>query len=154
MPKVQVGRRRRTQKKSYRHRKQTRRYNRKQRGGSLRDELLTKSNIVHEFLDSMAAQEHYVLVHPNFPRKNAEDKYVVVFKDAELEDDSAAQKLLVIKMEKQGAQFVNVSAEYLQDGVPQNLIDAFPIQLEGADADSAVISAALGSAFPEAGLAY
>jgi hypothetical protein len=153
MPKLNV-KRRRTQKKSQRRLKQTRRNHRKQRGGGLREELLTKANTIHEFLDSMAAQEHYILVHPNFPRKNMEDKYVVVFKDAELEDDSAAQKLLVIKMEKQGAQFVNVSAEYLQDGVPQDFIDTYPIQLDGADADSVVISAALGSAFPEAGLDY
>jgi hypothetical protein len=153
MPKLNV-KRRRTQKKSQRRLKQTRRNHRKQCGGGLREELLTKVNTIHEFLGSMAAQEHYILVHPNFPRKNMEDKYVVVFKDAELEDDSAAQKLLVIKMEKQGAQFVNVSAEYLQDGVPQDFIDTYPIQLDGANADSITISSALGSAFPEAGLAY
>jgi len=153
MPKLYV-KRRRTQKKSHRRRKQSRKNYRKQRGGSLRDELLTRAAIINEFLDTMTAQEQYVWIHPAFPRKNAANKYAIVFKDAELEDDAMPQKLLLIKMDKQGADFVNVTAEYLQDGVPQTLIDEFPFQLAGADIDSVAISAALGSAFPEAGLSY
>ena len=153
MPKVH------TRRISHRRSKPTRRNNRKQRaqrkqrGGDLTANLVTKRDDVLGFVDAIQ-QEGQVSIHPNFPRKNAENKYVLIFKDIYLEDDAAPQKLLVIKMEKQGAEFVNVTAESLQDGVPQIFMDEYPIQLDVLDADSIAFSAALGAAFPEAGLAY
>lgn len=145
MPKV---RRQRTNKnkKSPRRRRYTRKFYKKH-GGGLADELVAKSATVDQFIDTLARQDLYVLVHPNFPRKNADDKYVVIFKDAELEDDSLPQKLLVIEMEKQGAEFVNVSVEYLNEGIPQTYIDEYPIQLSALNEDTTSIGAALGSVF-------
>lgn len=145
MPKV---RRQRTNKnkKSPRRRRYTRKLYRKH-GGGLADELVAKSAIVNQFIDTMAGQEHYVAVHNYFPRKNAGGKYVVIFKDAELEDDSLPQKLLVIKMDKQGDEFVNVSVEDLNEGIPQTYIDEYPIQLSALNEDTTSIHTALGSVF-------
>jgi hypothetical protein len=151
MPKLYTRRQKRSRKIIARRRRTLRR---KQRGGDLTANLATKAEIVEGFLGNMAANGIPIVIHPNFPRKNAQDKYVLLYKDAELEDDSAAQKLLVIKMEKQGADFVNVSVEVLQDGVPQTFIDEYPSQLGGVNADSVAISGSLGAAFPDAGLAY
>jgi hypothetical protein len=153
MPKL-FTRRRRLGKKTHRRSKPTRRNHRKQRGGDLTANLAAKRDDAQGFVDNMAANQHGVSIHPNFPRKNDENKYVLIFKDIELEDDAAPQKLLVIKLEKQGADFVNVTVESLQDGVPQTYIENYPSQLDVLDADSIALSAALVAAFPEAGLGY
>ena len=155
MPKLHTRRRR----LSHRRSKSTRRNHRKQqkqqkqRGGDLTANLVTKHDDILGFVDAIR-QEGYVSIHPNFPRKNAENKYVLIFKDVFLEDDAAPQKLLVIKMDKQDAAFANLTVEVLQDGVPQTFMDEYPTQLDSANVDSAAISVALRTAFPEAGLAY
>ena len=151
MPKLYTRRQRRSRKALARRRRTLRR---KQHGGDLTADLAAHAQTVQGFKDNMAANGVPVAIHQNFPRKNAQDKYVLLYKDAELEDDSAPQKLLVIKMEKQGADFVNVSVEVLQDGVPQTFIDEYPSELGGANADSIAVSGALGAAFPDGGLAY
>jgi hypothetical protein len=92
MPKLYTRRQKRSRKIIARRRRTLRR---KQRGGDLTANLASKAEIVQGFLGNMAQNGIPVLIHPNFPRKNAEGKYALVFKDAELEDDSAPQKLLV-----------------------------------------------------------
>jgi len=151
MPKLYTRRQKRSRKIIARRRRTLRR---KQRGGDLTADLAAHAETVRGFKDRLAQNGAFVVIHPEFPRKNATGNYVLVFKDVEVEDDSAPQKLLVVKMDKQGAEFVNVSVEDLQDGVPQTFMDDYPTQIDGVNAESIAISGALGAAFPGAGLAY
>ncbi len=144
MPKVL---RRRSYKsiKVARRRRQTRKLYRKQNGGTLSNELTERSAIIDQFVDSMARQGHYIAVHPNFPRKNTEGNYIIIFKDTEMDDNTLPQRLLVIKMRKQDAGFVGVNVEYLMEGIPQTFIDEYPLQLSAENDDTFSLGAALSS---------
>lgn len=135
--------------KTLRHRKKLRKSSRKQRGGDLTANLVSKRGIIDEYLLTV---ENVVTAHGNFPRKNALNQFVMVFTSA----DNRQHPILVIKMEKQGAGFVNVTVETMYDHEADvmALMAAYPTELPHGDPDSTAISHALDAAFPGTGLAY
>jgi hypothetical protein len=163
MPKLRTLRRR-ASRRPHRRGKSTRRGRRSQHGGDLSANLAEKAHIVRGFLDTH--DDIHIGIHPNFPRKNAQGEYALVFKDVELEVDSQPQPLLVMKMKKQGGEFVDLTVEAIDPpagemqeaeltrATPQKYIDDYPTEIGGVNADSAALSAALSAAFPEDSLAY
>jgi len=124
---------------------------RKQRGGELDMSLINE--IIHhgdleavtEFLTGMRG-EGLIHVYNEFPRRK-DDDYIVVIKDAGIEDDNLQQKLVVIKMTKDGDDFKNVSIQFGDDLKPKTFRDEYQDKLSDTSPESDAIMTALREIF-------
>lgn len=128
---------------------------RKQSGGelnmSLINELIEHGDLemVTEFLAGMRGEgedARLVHVHNEFPRVK-DDEYIVVIKDADTEDDDLQQKLIVIKMTKEGDDFKNVSMQFGDDLKPKMFLDEYQNKLSDTSPESVAILDALREVF-------
>jgi hypothetical protein len=117
---------RRSRKQRSQRKRQTRRYNRKQRGGGLKEDILYKITSapnyqsVLRFFNSMESP----VWHSEFPRKDG-NTYIFLIKEGEVEYDNDPQKLVAVIMKITNTQVESVRLEASDAKSVKNYLDNF-----------------------------
>jgi hypothetical protein len=94
------------------------------------------------------ANRDLVVVHPDFPRKDASGNYAVAFSiTGDIYDKSTPQPMMIIKAHKEGSRFTSADIEIGNRLIPETFMLAYPEDLGHVESIGLELSKATGQVF-------